>query len=44
MPAGLMEPRKRPEKIIDRKLAEQRGFVLDYPGPLTKNGRLEGTP
>jgi integrase len=27
---------KRAEKIIDRALAEQLGFVLDYAGPLTK--------
>ena len=27
---------KRPSKIIDRALAENMGFVLDYAGPLTK--------
>jgi integrase len=27
---------KRAEKIIDRTLAEQMGFALDYAGPLTK--------
>src|SRR5262249_44673968 len=27
---------KRAEKIIDRTVAEQMGFVLDYSGPLTK--------
>ncbi len=27
---------KRAEKIIDRTVAEQAGFVLDYAGPLTK--------
>ena len=27
---------KRAEKIIDRALAEQMGFTLDYAGPLTK--------
>src|SRR5215471_9364234 len=27
---------KRAERIIDRPLAEQLGFVLDYAGPLTK--------
>src|SRR5262249_54922609 len=27
---------KRVEKIIDRAVAEQMGFVLDYSGPLTK--------
>ena len=27
---------KRAEKIIDRTVAEQMGFLLDYPGPLNK--------
>jgi integrase len=27
---------KRAEKIIDRNVAEQMGFILDYAGPLTK--------
>jgi integrase len=27
---------RRPEKIIDRALAEQMGFTLEYDGPLTK--------
>ena len=27
---------KRTEKIIDRNVAEQMGFALDYAGPLTK--------
>ena len=31
------EQNKRAEKIIDRDLAEQAGFVLDYPGPLNKS-------
>jgi len=30
------ETTKRIEKIIDRTVAEQMGFVLDYGGPLTK--------
>jgi len=30
------ETEKRAAKIIDRDVAEQRGFVLDYSGPLTK--------
>jgi integrase len=30
------ETNKRIEKIIDRSVAEQMGFVLDYGGPLTK--------
>jgi integrase len=30
------EKSKRAEKIIDRGLAEQMGFSLDYPGPLNK--------
>ena len=30
------ETTKRVEKIIDRSVAEQMGFVLDYGGPLTK--------
>jgi len=30
------ETMKRAEKIIDRDLAEQMGFVLEYSGPLTK--------
>jgi hypothetical protein len=29
---------KRAEKIVDRALAEELGFVLDYAGPLTKTG------
>lgn len=30
------ETAKRAEKVIDRSVAEQMGFVLDYAGPLTK--------
>ncbi|MBZ5611451.1 MAG: tyrosine-type recombinase/integrase [Acidobacteriia bacterium] len=30
------ETAKRAEKIIDRSVAEQMGFALDYAGPLTK--------
>lgn len=30
------ETAKRAEKIIDRSVAEQLGFMLDYAGPLTK--------
>ena len=30
------ETEKRAAKIIDRDVAEQRGFVLDYSGPLTR--------
>jgi integrase len=33
---GGSETIKRAEKIIDRTVAEQAGFVLDYAGPLTK--------
>src|SRR5215470_12594626 len=34
--ADSSETIKRAEKIIDRTVAEQAGFVLDYAGPLTK--------
>ncbi len=34
--ADGQETIKRPEKIIDRALAEQIGLALDYAGPLTK--------
>jgi hypothetical protein len=35
-PADCNEPTKRVEKIIDRSVAEQMGFVLDYGGPLRR--------
>src|SRR5215472_11842162 len=33
---GGPETVKRAEKIIDRDVAEQMGFTLEYTGPLTK--------